>query len=159
MSNADKANWTITNPCLNQAVWLVLSPLAFIPFNTLMVLNPERIIAGYIPASNPIRTAATSNKNPRPGSVSGLKDMDFPVKEFSDGNRNIIAAVAITIEMIDNRTDSPVNCKSNCLRSAPTTFLTPISLALLNDLAVDKLMKLKHAISNTNKAIADKAFT
>ena len=35
----------------------------------------------------------------------------------------------------------------SCFRSAPITFLTPISLALLNDLAVARLIKLKQAIA------------
>jgi hypothetical protein len=41
----------------------------------------------------------------------------------------------------------------SCLRSAPTTFRMPISIALRNDRAVARLIKLKQAITSTNMAI------
>ena len=47
----------------------------------------------------------------------------------------------------------------SCFLSAPITFLTPISFALLNDRAVARFTKLKQAITKTNKAIMVNAFT
>jgi len=42
------------------------------------------------------------------------------------------------------------------MRNAPTVFLSPISLALVVDRAVDRLMKLMQAISKMNTAAAEK---
>jgi len=52
--------------------------------------------------------------------------------------------------------DSPRNCLMSCKRKAPRTFLTPTSLALLADRAVERFMKLKEAMSRMKNAIAEK---
>ena len=49
-------------------------------------------------------------------------------------------------------TDSPKNCFNREDLSAPNTFRTPTSAALLEELAVDKFMKLIHAINNVSRA-------
>ena len=72
---------------------------------------------------------------------------------------NKVATVARSMENTESRMVSPINCIMSCWRPAPTTFLTPISFALLNDRAVARFMKLKQAMIRTNKAIIDKAFT
>ncbi len=46
-----------------------------------------------------------------------------------------------------------MNCLINTPRTAPTTFLTPISFARFTDRAVVRFMKLMQAISKINTAI------
>ena len=57
-----------------------------------------------------------------------------------------------------NNIDSPINCIDNCQRNAPTDFLTPTSLALSAERAVERFIKLTQAISNTTRAIIKKIF-
>ena len=56
----------------------------------------------------------------------------------------------------DTRTDSVKNCQIRVFRLAPTTFLTPTSFALSNDLAVERLMKLMPARINNSKDTAER---
>jgi hypothetical protein len=65
----------------------------------------------------------------------------------------------MTMEKTESKIVSPMNWKISCFRSAPTTFLTPISFARLKDLAVARLIKLKQAMTRTKMAIIVKAFT
>ena len=50
-------------------------------------------------------------------------------------------------------TDSPKNWKMSCVRVEPVVFFKPTSLALFDDCAVDKFMKLMHPKSKTIPAI------
>ena len=52
--------------------------------------------------------------------------------------------------------DSKKNCHTNFIRAAPNTFLTPISLERLIELAVFKLMKFMQAMIRINAAIDEK---
>ena len=56
---------------------------------------------------------------------------------------------AITSAMSVRMIDSPMNCIDNCQRNAPMVFRMPTSLALSDDRAVERFMKLTMAISNT----------
>ena len=56
---------------------------------------------------------------------------------------------------IFTKNDSNMNCKNNCFADAPITFLKPTSLDRSIDFAVDKLIKLIHAISKINAPIND----
>ena len=59
--------------------------------------------------------------------------------------------MAIAIAINDSTIDSLTNCSANCHRNAPIDFLTPTSLALSAERAVDKFIKLMQAISKTIK--------
>ena len=107
----------------------------------------------------PINKAPPTMSKASRGSVNGRKEMDLEVNPFKEGRMSIVAITASTMAINDISTVSPVNCKNNCFRSAPITFRTPISFALLNDLAVARLMKLKQAISNTKMAMIVNTFT
>ena len=53
----------------------------------------------------------------------------------------------------ESKNDSPMNCLIKSLWLAPVAFLTPISMALLDALAVARFMKLIHAIIWIKSAI------
>ena len=57
------------------------------------------------------------------------------------------------------RVDSPKNCRIICDLFAPATFRRPISLERLDDFAVDRFIKLTHAINKTKRAMAVKIKT
>ncbi|MBA7635218.1 hypothetical protein ES703_42819 [subsurface metagenome] len=57
--------------------------------------------------------------------------------------------------MMDMTMDSLKNCFISWLLCEPKTFLIPTSLARLADLAVERFIKLKHAINKTKSAIAE----
>ena len=97
--------------------------------------------------------------NASKGSVRRPISIDLPVNWLSNGMMSKVAITAMIIEKTESKIVSPINWKMSCLRSAPITFLTPISLALLKDLAVARLIKLKQAITRTKMAITVKAFT
>ena len=84
------------------------------------------------------------------GSARRSNSIDLPVNWLSNGTMSNVAIIAMIIEKTESKIVSPINWKMSCLLSAPTTFLTPISFALLNDLAVARLIKLKQAITKTN---------
>ena len=58
--------------------------------------------------------------------------------------------------MKQSKNDSPMNCHINWPLSDPMTFLTPISLALFKDRAIDRLIKLMQAINNMKMAIPER---
>ena len=62
-------------------------------------------------------------------------------------------------ETTDTKNDSPKNWNTSDLRSEPTTFFMPTSLALSVALAVERLMKLMQAMSSMNAAMATKSLT
>ncbi len=55
--------------------------------------------------------------------------------------------------------DSRIYCIISSFLFAPTVFFTPISLSLVDALAVDKFIKLMQAISNIMMAIAENSLT
>src|SRR6266446_6941886 len=91
----------------------------------------------------------------------GLKDKPTP------SGKNEWNAVITGDTMINEiTTESAVrinvshkNCSIRFLRLQPNTLRTPISFALCNDCAVDKLMKLTAAISKINSAITIKPYS
>src|SRR5580704_7187904 len=64
----------------------------------------------------------------------------------------IIAAARVTM------TDSIKNWAMRYFRGEPNTFLMPTSLALFEDLAVERFMKLIHAINKIKIAMAEKIY-
>src|SRR5690349_6827188 len=82
----------------------------------------------------------------------------FPDTLPNNGSNNCVMAMAKTKAINAITIDSPRNCLiSDCL-SAPNTFLTPTSAERLEDLAVDKFMKLIHAINKVNNATEPKMY-
>ena len=55
-----------------------------------------------------------------------------------------------------NRIDSDMNKPINWFLSDPSVFLTPTSLALFTDRAVERFIKFMHAITKTNSAMMEK---
>ena len=66
---------------------------------------------------------------------------------------------AMMNDNIESKVDSPMNCLIKSHFTAPVTFLTPISLIRVEDLAVVKFIKLMQAMSRINTAIAEKIYT
>ena len=67
----------------------------------------------------------------------------------------VLLAKAMAKESKARIIDSTRNCDTSCLRTAPTTFLIPISLARLEARAVDKLIKLTQAITTMKMMLLD----
>ena len=80
--------------------------------------------------------------------------MCFPVKELNAGNKRYNKQTESNIAKKAKSNASPKNCAIRLLRVEPTTFLNPTSFARLADFAVDRFMKLIHAITRINTAIA-----
>src|SRR4051794_22215476 len=68
-------------------------------------------------------------------------------------NTPIIAAISA------NRSDSPINCATSVLLPAPSTFLTPTSLARFSLRAVERFMKLMQAINKMIQAMIENILT
>ncbi len=79
----------------------------------------------------------------------------FPVSELKDGNKAETMTKARTIAIIVSKNDSPKNWIIKFFRTAPDTFLIPISQALFADRAVERLMKLMQDIITINTAITE----
>src|SRR5215813_10762234 len=82
---------------------------------------------------------------------SRLKLLPDTCEKAGSNNRVTPNAIAKAIKLISN--DSPRNCLMREDFSAPNTFRIPTSAERLDERAVDKFMKLMHAISKVNKAI------
>ena len=59
----------------------------------------------------------------------------------------------------DKMIDSPKNCPIISILEAPTTFRIPTSLALFMERAVERFMKLIHAIKRMITAIIENRYT
>src|SRR5215207_6238327 len=81
-------------------------------------------------------------------------DSDFPERRLKYGSNNIANTSAMANERKLNNVDSVRNCLIRLYLSEPMTFLNPTSLARLADLAVDRLIKLMHAMISMKHAIA-----
>ena len=77
----------------------------------------------------------------------------FPATSENKGNNILVKASAKANAISDMRIDSPMNCQIRDFFSAPKTFRTPTSADLFEDRAVDRFMKLMHAINNVKRAI------
>ena len=75
------------------------------------------------------------------------------------GRSNSIKISDKTRAILVRKTDSPKNCQMMLARLAPTNFLRPISLVRFAERAVDKFMKLIHAMSRMNIEIKEKMYT
>ena len=76
----------------------------------------------------------------------------FPAKVLKYGSDSSTRIKAIANAKQPKKHDSPRNWYINCFLEAPTAFRMLISTARLPARAVDKLIKLKHAIVNINSA-------
>ena len=83
----------------------------------------------------------------------------FPVSELNCGSNNSIITIAINRDKKVMNSDSRMYCTISDFLFAPTVFFTPISLSLVDALAVDKFIKLIQAISNIMMAIIENSFT
>src|SRR6266542_1814670 len=69
------------------------------------------------------------------------------------GNKSCVIPKAITNNKILISNDSPRNCLTNDCFFAPSTLRIPTSAERFEERAVDKFIKLIHAINKVNKAI------
>src|SRR5215468_4811412 len=77
----------------------------------------------------------------------------LPETREKAGSRSLVKRSAITNAIMLINKDSPRNCFINDPFSAPNTLRTPTSDERLEERAVERFMKLMHAISKVNKAI------
>ena len=89
--------------------------------------------------------------------VAGLRC--FPVRLLYSGIRASTSIKAITRLVKLIITDSKRNWVMSDFLSEPKVLRIPTSLALSADLAVDRLIKLIHAITRMNKAMSRKIAT
>src|SRR5258708_34743799 len=78
---------------------------------------------------------------------------------LNSGINNQANPTAIIVDTIVIRIDSVKNWNTRYLRAEPNTLRTPTSLARLDERAVDRFMKLTHAISNIIKPISENRHT
>src|SRR6188768_3266927 len=88
-----------------------------------------------------------------------LTDKCFSVNELKDGMINATISKERQTARNDTNNDSPMNWATNCLLPAPTTLRTPISLALLKERAVARIIKLTQAINKIMIATMEKILT
>jgi len=88
-----------------------------------------------------------------------LAEKLFPDSSLKPGNAMLNSMMARIKLMITIRTDSLINCLNKLPIFAPNTFLTPTSNERLADFAVERLIKLIHAIINIRMATAVKIYT
>src|SRR5260221_6172935 len=77
------------------------------------------------------------------------KEILFCVTSLNQGNNRNTINEAPKNAMITTNNDSPKNCLINWLRTEPTAFLMPTSLALFSERAVLRFIKLIQASNNT----------
>src|SRR6056297_4203991 len=100
-----------------------------------------------------MKRAATNNSGANHQSDQGSA-MLLAAISLNIGSNTHASAIPNTKEMILKTTDSVRNWFTRLFLKAPIVFLSPTSLALLADLAVERLIKLIMAKSNTKAAIA-----
>ena len=79
-------------------------------------------------------------------------------KLLNAGTKSAVIANAIKKAMRLIMSDSPRNCDIRDFFSAPNTFLIPTSAERLDERAVERFMKLIHAINNVNNAIEESIY-
>src|ERR1043165_1684978 len=84
--------------------------------------------------------------------------MSACVNWLRKGNVSNNKGNAISTLIRDNKNDSLINCFMRYDLSAPTTFLMPTSFALLDARAVERFMKLIHAITCISIAMSNKIY-
>src|SRR5688572_6925124 len=85
--------------------------------------------------------------------------MDFPETELNNGSAQYAIPIATSNDNNTVKVDSVRNCMTSFFRSVPNTLRMPTSRALPAERAVVRFMKLMQAISNINKATAEKMAT
>ena len=85
--------------------------------------------------------------------------ISLPDKKLKVGRTSITITTPRMIDIAEVKNDSPKNCHIRFFRFAPTTFLNPISLNLLTDLAVARFIKFIQAIKRIKTAITEKIYT
>src|SRR5690349_11594966 len=91
-------------------------------------------------------------------SFQGISN-DLPARVLKYGTSVHATTRANTNDSRLMTTDSVKNWLTMFILSDPTTFLSPTSFALLADLAVERLMKLIHAITSIKQATAPNSHT
>src|SRR5215472_11561987 len=79
---------------------------------------------------------------------------DFAASLLKYGSNNIAMIKLNANESTLYCNDSVRNCLTRLIRCEPTTFLNPTSFARFADFAVERFMKLIHAITRIKMAIA-----
>ena len=88
-----------------------------------------------------------------------LKVSILPVIILNGYFKASVSPKAMIIAIKLNRIDSIKNCQTNSFLEEPNDFLTPTSKALLDPRAVARFIKLIHAMTIINKAIAENIYT
>src|SRR6056297_328221 len=100
-----------------------------------------------------MKMAETNNNGANHQSDQG-STMLLEAISLNVGSNAHASAIPNTKEMMLKTTDSVRNWFTRLFLKAPIVFLSPTSLALLADFAVERLMKLIIAKSNTKMAMA-----
>src|ERR1044072_322349 len=106
-----------------------------------------------MPAAMPIRKADANTAGTSHHCAHGiLSDLDASVLKYGSRIQANISPSTNEKKLYNN--DSAKNCWIKLLRCEPTTLRKPTSLARLADLAVERLIKLIHAITKIKPATA-----
>src|SRR4028118_1763633 len=106
-----------------------------------------------MPAIRPATTVITKNARNNKKYCSLEKEKFLPDTSSNNGSNKKLSPSARTKAIKDKRTASQRNCLIREAFSAPSTFLTPISNALFEERAVERFIKLTHAISKVTMVI------
>jgi len=139
-------NWKTTSDERSQ---VPLRLVANDPLSTSAGRKADNTNAGYRPAARPVAMATVTT---RPIS-HGVKVRVESVTDEKAGSRMTTSRNARTIAIRDSTRDSPRNWRINWPRSEPRVLRTPTSRARPVARAVDRFMKLMHAMTSTNRAI------
>src|SRR5579859_4622752 len=124
-----------------------------------MIRNDDKKNAGYNPANMP-----TSSVKPIPTAIAlnprkNQIEICFPASSLKYGSKTQTIPMASIVDKRVNMTDSTKNWVTSHSLSEPITLRMPTSFERLDELAVDRFVKLIQARSRINTANAPKMYT
>ena len=115
--------------------------------------------AGYKPANTPIIIGSISKKIIPPVVNKEVNSISFPANVLNHPNDNFTIPKPMINDKKAMSVDSVKNCPISDFFPVPKTFLIPTSLALPDERAVVRFMKLMHANTRINNAAAENIYT
>src|SRR5215218_2949877 len=106
-----------------------------------------------MPAINPATRVTSRNPTNNQAYWLGEKENSLPETCSNNGSNNKVNSRQMIKDMKESRMASHRNCLTSEVFSAPNTFRTPISIALFEERAVERFIKLTQAISKVTMAI------
>src|SRR5829696_1789456 len=106
-----------------------------------------------MPATKPATRVTTKKPTNNQAYWLGEKENSLPDTCWNIGSNNKVNRREMIKDIKESRMASQRNCLTSEVFSAPNTFRTPISIALFEDRAVERFIKLTQAMSKVTMAI------